>query len=459
MKLKSIELKNFKNISDSKIGFKSNNLSGIYGPNGTGKTSIVESLQILQRYFRIEKEFLEEEELIRQIKKVMKIGENVLSIQIELEGEEYRYQFSVSFERDIFDNISVLQEELKEKEIDNNRKKYRSLILFDNSLKSELPQLIFKEKNSECNKIINEILANQNIKKQTLYTENTRMNSYLNLILNQVQKSEIEKNGVPEHFTKIFKKINLLRKYIYEIFLITLQDQAMFNIGSLIKMNIHVDKVYGEMNAHGELPIFLNSETNYYPEEIADIIIKTIEQVNGIFETIVSDSKLYCKEEGEKIRENGVKEKALNLYIKKIDDKEIYIENESAGIKKIISILSALVYYVKEENALVVIDELDAHIFEYLLAIILKNISEIAKGQLIFTAHNLSPLERLEKENIVITSIEKEKVNYSYLKNVSKTTNLRQKYIRSQAIWSEDNIIPLNLNGSALKMYLKKLVK
>ena len=459
MKLKSIELKNFKNISDSKIEFKSNNLSGIYGPNGTGKTSIVESLQILQRYFRIEKEFLEEEELIRQIKKVMKTGENVLSIQIELEGEEYRYQFSISFERDIFDNISVLQEELKEKKIDNNRKKYRSLILFDNSLKSELPQLIFKEKNSECNKIINEILAKQNIKKQTLYTENTRMNSYLNLVLNQVQKSKLEKNEVPEHFTKIFKKINLLRKYIYEIFLITLQDQAMFNIGSLIKMNIHVDRVYGEMNVHGELPIFLNSETNYYPEEITDIIMKTIEQVNGIFETIVSDSKLYCKEEGEKIRENGVKEKALNLYIKKIDDKEIYIENESAGIKKIISILSALVYSIKEENALVVIDELDAHIFEYLLAIILKNISEIAKGQLIFTAHNLSPLERLEKENIVITSIEKEKVNYSYLKNVSKTTNLRQKYIRSQAIWSEDNIIPLNLNESALKMYLKKLVK
>ena len=45
--------------------------------------------------------------------------------------------------------------------------------------------------------------------------------------------------------------------------------------------------------------------------------INTIEQVNGIFETVVSDSKLYCKEEGEKIRENGVKEKALNLYIKK----------------------------------------------------------------------------------------------------------------------------------------------
>ncbi len=78
---------------------------------------------------------------------------------------------------------------------------------------------------------------------------------------------------------------------------------------------------------------------------------------------------------------------------------------------------------------------------------------------MIFTAHNLSPLERLEKENIIIISIEKDKVNYSYLKNVSKTKNLQQKYISSQAIWSENNIIPLNLNESALKIYLKKLVK
>ena len=33
-------------------------------------------------------------------------------------------------------------------------------------------------------------------------------------------------------------------------------------------MNIHVDKVYEEMNAHEKLPIFLNYKTNYYPEEI-----------------------------------------------------------------------------------------------------------------------------------------------------------------------------------------------
>lgn len=51
---------------------------------------------------------------------------------------------------------------------------------------------------------------------------------------------------------------------------------------------------------------------------------------------------------------------------------------------------------MQDENALIVIDELDAHIFEYLLAEILKNMSEIAKGQLVFTAHNLSVMEVLD---------------------------------------------------------------
>ena len=170
-----------------------------------------------------------------------------------------------------------------------------------------------------------------------------------------------------------------------------------------------------------EVPIFLVPENNYYPEEIANLIFETIEQINGIFRTMVSDSILLCKEEGEKVGAYGVKEKALNLYVKKWND-EIFIENESAGIKKIISILSALVHFIKGENALVVIDELDAHIFEYLLAVILKKISEVAKGQLIFTAHNLSPLERLSRENIIITSIDNGKVSYNYhrLYNIEK---------------------------------------
>ena len=362
MKLKSVELSNFRNISNSKIEFKSTTLSGIYGPNGTGKTSIIEALQILQKYFQIEKNNFMEEELRKQINKVMKIGETVLSIQLEIEGKKNKYQLKVSFEKDVFGNISVLEEEIKEKEADGNRKVFKSLVKFDNTKKEILPQMIFRKKNIESNKIIEEILLREKINKQSLNMENARMNSYLNLILVQVQKNQKKENKVElsPYLEELFYSLGQLKNYIYEMFIITLQDQAMFNMGNLIKMNIHLDREDETISkVHGEVPIFLVPENNYYPEEIANLIFETIEQINGIFRTMVSDSILLCKEEGEKVGAYGVKEKALNLYVKKGND-EIFIENESAGIKKIISILSALVHFIKGENALVVIDELDA---------------------------------------------------------------------------------------------------
>jgi AAA15 family ATPase/GTPase len=114
---------------------------------------------------------------------------------------------------------------------------------------------------------------------------------------------------------------------------------------------------------------------------------------------------------------------------------------------------------MQDENALIVIDELDAHIFEYLLAEILKNMSEIAKGQLVFTAHNLSVMEVLDSNSIIITSIKDGDVSYNYFKKVSKTANLRQRYLRSQFMWSEDNINPLELNSSSLRASMRNLVE
>ena len=127
--------------------------------------------------------------------------------------------------------------------------------------------------------------------------------------------------------------------------------------------------------------------------------------------------------------------------------------------KKLISIAAALIYCMQDENALIVIDELDAHIFEYLLAEILKNMSEIAKGQLVFTAHNLSVMEVLDSNSIIITSIKDGDVSYNYFKKVSKTANLRQRYLRSQFMWSEDNINPLELNSSSLRASMRNLVE
>ena len=59
IRFQAIELSNFKNVSHGKIDFKdsanSSSVLGIYGQNGSGKTSVVEALQCIQKLFCCER--------------------------------------------------------------------------------------------------------------------------------------------------------------------------------------------------------------------------------------------------------------------------------------------------------------------------------------------------------------------------------------------------------------------
>ena len=117
MKLKSMVLNNFKNIKSSKIEFKSNNISGIYGPNGSGKTAIVEALEIVQLYFTVNKYNITESNsnsdknlsqmLKKEIFRLIKKGEKTLAIELEIEGNKDTFKIELSFTKDALNNIIV----------------------------------------------------------------------------------------------------------------------------------------------------------------------------------------------------------------------------------------------------------------------------------------------------------------------------------------------------------------
>jgi hypothetical protein len=77
-----------------------------------------------------------------------------------------------------------------------------------------------------------------------------------------------------------------------------------------------------------------------------------------------------------------------------------------------------------------VVDELDAGVFEYLLGELLQIISQSGKGQLIFTSHNLRPLEMLDTNSLVFTTTNP-KNRYVRFANVKTNNNLRHLYYRS----------------------------
>ena len=125
------------------------------------------------------------------------------------------------------------------------------------------------------------------------------------------------------------------------------------------------------------------------------------------------------------------------------------IRMESDGIIKIISILCALISAFGDNSICLVIDELDSGIYEYMLGEILVAFQEHAKGQLIFTSHNLRPLEVLDKQNIMFSTANSQN-RYVRMANIKQSNNLRKMYMRSVLLGGQSE--PLYEDTSSIKM-------
>ncbi len=122
------------------------------------------------------------------------------------------------------------------------------------------------------------------------------------------------------------------------------------------------------------------------------------------------------------------------------DGKRIPIKYESEGIRKIISVLNIMIAMYNDRSVCMVVDELDAGIYEYLLGELLSILEESGSGQLIFTSHNLRPLEMIDRDALVFTTTNP-KNRYIRLGGVKKG-NLRDIYLRS-----------INLGGQKEQIY------
>lgn len=452
MKITRLRIKNFKSINEAVVDFKSN-MSGIYGPNGTGKTAIIEAIEIFNLYFdfNLSKDFIEK--FKNKVNSLMKLGTKSMEIEVDIESTEKVYRIYLNFIKDKENNIFTRSEKVEWKENLPN-KKFKILIESINELEDIIPRL-FMEKSSNKTAInyvgffAEKILKSKEIHLKSVLSDFNSFNSFISLIYDY--SKDMDKNILDKKFNTFLIYWEEISKILKMIIVVTLEEQALYNVDLLLPIKVHNE------NMHGTFTLKYGNNNNIYSENVAIELNKIVEEINTIFSVIVPDAKLSVKKD--LVRQtDGNREYAVEIFVMK-EDKAIPIERESTGIIKIVSLLSALIYYIQDEKAIVVIDELDIHIFEYLLAIILDKISRYAKGQLIFTAHNLLPLEKLNWNSIIVSSKKDKEVVYTYLKGMSATTNLRNKYLRSQSLWSEENIQPLLINEPALDLFIKRLVR
>ncbi|WP_297487865.1 AAA family ATPase [uncultured Cetobacterium sp.] len=449
--INSIRMINFKNISDSTVDFKSN-ISGIYGPNGSGKTTIIEGISLLKSFFGMGDTHSDYSIKDDSLSDIIKKGEEKAELSMELQYEDIIFKIGVIFERKELNEVVVLKEYMEYKE-NKPRQKYKNLFTVENTSDGFLPKIfIEKSKKDQFGYFQKNLFKKNNTSFQSLIKKMNEFKSFFFILENEYSRL-IEGNMEDNILNNIMINWKILSMALKSINIITLKDQAICNMTYAIP-------IYSENKC-----IYLDKRENLYFENIYEEIKKAVENINKLFPLFIPGVKVIC--EGEIKLESDIGTKyAVNIYIERNGNK-IDIFKESTGTIKLFSILSAIIQILKNEYSSLIIDELDVHVFEYLLAFILSKLSSRIKGQLVFTSHNLLPMEKLDRNSIILsTTVSEEdskgntieKVIYTYFKGkISHTTNLRLKYLRSQYTWTEDNVTPLIINESKIEKVLRDI--
>lgn len=436
MSIKKIEISNFKNIKKSKIDFKSN-ISAIYGQNGSGKTAIVESIKILQMFYT-DTEYNSADRKA-YIQDRMRNNEKEMKLEFIFEYSPYEYKIILEFSK-LDDELEVKENILRKISGDEGkRKKFKSIFEFSNTDKI-YPDISIDDKKLDIS------IFNDNNDFTQAYKKMLKNNSRLLSSFGPFSILDDINDSTSQDITEF------INRSIIPISILELEDMGLFHINIGLPLAFHVEN--NNSISHGKVPFFPSNSLNFYEKKHYDVIVDVISQINILFKEIVPESSLETMEINS--RGSGEDEEIqFEVYVCRNGEK-IPLYKESTGIVKIISMLSVLIDFYNNKNAIVVIDELDSHIFEFLLNEILRVLDADSKGQLIFTSHNFSIMESLKKESIILSTMINGDVKYNYFKNVSKTSNLRDKYIRAMAIDSEDYISAIDINEYKIKNALKK---
>jgi len=435
IRVQQMELINFKNVENGTIMFPSHmeqnhfnrkaEIIGLYGQNGSGKTALVDAMWILKHAFTGKKLPSNTSDYILQTSSTSELR---FVFSLERQDEKYLVFYEIEFSKSEEDKVKITKENLSYRKFLNGEWKSKAGIIDYNS---EYKETIFKP-----------------IKNFKLLTAN---NSNIHIELG-VSKKLSEKNTTSFIFSseteeiikncvsfKEYTDIIIALKYYADmnLFIIKNNHTGMINMNLLIPFSFRLS---GEKSiTQGDLGIGL-LKPSVIPEQVYEVIIKIIKQMNIVLETIIPGLSIDVKNHGKQLKEDGTEGVRIEL-VSVRRQLSIPLKYESDGIKKIISILSILITLFNNPSVCMVIDELDAGIFEYLLGEILQIVSESGKGQLIFTSHNLRPLEMLDTNSLVFTTTNP-KNRYLRFANVKSNNNLRNLYYRN-----------INLGGQKENIY------
>ncbi len=436
VRLSSLTLKNIKNVKNGTVFMplsKQSDLKlcgaeilGIYGQNGSGKTAIVDALYFLQR-------IMTGKELNQNIIDYIDVDASDAEVNAEFKiwGDNIYFEVGyyvcltkkngeIRIEREYLKCATTYEGDKTNKNIFMDYSKSETESIF--KPQKRLDELIGKDKERKMDLIVAKKIAEKS-NCSYVFGESSR---------------EVFGKAYDNDFKNYAHVIDALFNYaLKDLFVIRNTHSGMISANFLLPMAFRVEK--DKMGIKGDFaiplmePVVLNSDRK-------ELLHAIVDQINIVLYTIIPGMQIEVKDYGKQALDSGEEGWKIELMSTRAGAKSIPIRMESEGIIKIISILNALIQAFGNPSLCLVIDELDAGIFEYMLGELLDVFGKSAKGQLIFTSHNLRALEMLNKESIMFSTVNPDN-RYIHIKNVKGSNNLRSVYIRSITLGGQDEMI------------------
>ena len=450
VRLIKLEIKDFKNVRHGMIDFEnykraySARILGLYGQNGSGKTALIDALALL---------------------KLNLCGQPVPVayadyVNVDAEAATLVYTFKVSnasvgseytvvYEFSIKKVIDTALQNLAENNYVSEKHKaaiFNEVLSYsykDDQTKVKLQPVVdtntddvFVPKSKYTALIGNSKKTKTNLLSDKKLTFSTSRS----FVFSKEFLNALRKNCKEAYHRVLFERMVVFGNF--ELFIINTSNSGLITLNALPLAFKYEENGKASI---GSLMIKLNG-SSLIPQESLELVKKIINNMNVVLTQIVPGLTISVKDLGNELFSNGNVAAKIQLMSHK-NSKEIPLQYESEGIKKIISILQLLIVIYNKASITVAVDELDSGVFEYLLGELLRIISEKGKGQLIFTSHNLRPLETLDRGFIAFTTTNPSH-RYIRMINIKTNNNLRDFYYRDIVLGEQNEELYEHTNNS-----------
>ena len=385
---KTVSLSFYKKTISREPDTQEYNIKGIYGMNGSGKSGIVTSVEILRNLI-IDTGYLNNPVAQQHLDAIVNKKTGKLWMEAEFIakcGEQlFFYQYGIALSKNKTGKFIISHEYLKGKKAVSKSSSLETIYeVCDGKIVYILGE---KEKNRFVDNIIN----------RTMNLLSTGSMSAINMscleeddyfLYKNKKESQVLMNAISVLFSLGYKLHVYLddqddhKPYMIQNTVLACDNEALQNaklyslIGNIFELqNENINVIFSSRNMIEKSRL----------EKFTETIHKLYEFLH-IFKSDLMDIEIDKKENGDFW---------MCDLIMVYDSYKIHAEFESTGIKKLIK----LFVYIREmvRGGIVFIDEFDSNLHDVYLCALLEYLMEYAQGQLCFTTHNVGPMDVLKQ--------------------------------------------------------------